>query len=62
MIKGFSDAVFCPYCGGETKVTDTRHAIKYDRTLRRRTCKNCKAVYRTVEIILDELEDSQQKA
>ncbi len=39
----------CIYCGGATKVVNSRAQKKLNQTWRRRECKSCKAVFTTVE-------------
>jgi transcriptional repressor NrdR len=39
----------CIYCGGETKVTNSRSRQKGLQTWRRRQCQSCQAVFTTIE-------------
>lgn len=41
--------MLCPYCGGQTKVTNSRSHNKNQGVWRRRQCKNCQAVWTTTE-------------
>ena len=39
----------CVYCKQKTKVVNSRHFKKTNTTWRRRTCKNCQAIFSTKE-------------
>ena len=40
----------CVYCGGSTRVSNSRPLVRSNRIWRRRSCKNCQAVFTTVEL------------
>jgi transcriptional regulator NrdR family protein len=42
--------MICPKCGGETRITETRHENENRTELRRRICKNCGHQFRTHEV------------
>ncbi len=39
----------CVYCGGDTRVSNSRLQVKANRTWRRRVCLRCKNVFTTLE-------------
>jgi transcriptional repressor NrdR len=41
----------CIYCGGETKVVNSRHQIRNNQVWRRRQCLACQSVFTTHEAI-----------
>lgn len=41
----------CIYCGGETRVTNSRHQKRNNRIWRRRQCLRCKSIFTTKESI-----------
>jgi transcriptional repressor NrdR len=45
----------CTYCGGETKVTNSRHQKKSNQVWRRRQCLACGATFSTSEAVDYEL-------
>ena len=40
----------CVYCGGNTKVSNSRPQVKSNRIWRRRSCSSCQAVFTTIEL------------
>ena len=47
--------MYCPECGVDTEVIDSRHD-KHGRIRRRRQCKNCAARFTTYEVSASEFE------
>jgi transcriptional repressor NrdR len=41
----------CIYCGGETRVVNSRHQKKANQVWRRRQCLVCKAIFTTLEAV-----------
>lgn len=41
----------CIYCGGKTKVVNSRHQRKTNTTWRRRECRNCGGVFTSQEVM-----------
>lgn len=41
----------CTYCGGDTKVTNSRHQVKNNQVWRRRQCLSCQAIFSTEEAV-----------
>jgi transcriptional regulator NrdR family protein len=39
----------CIYCGGKTRVSNSRPLVRSNQIWRRRTCKTCGAVFTTIE-------------
>lgn len=57
------DVRMCPECGSDRiKVVDTRYGNSTgDDLLRRRKCMDCGKTYKTVEIMVEELEELREK-
>jgi transcriptional repressor NrdR len=43
--------MICIYCGGETKVVNSRHQIRNNQVWRRRECLACQSVFTTHETV-----------
>jgi len=49
----------CPYCGGKTRVTQVFGTGGKPVVRRRRICRECRAVFRTVERVRKERSDGR---
>lgn len=46
-----TENMICPYCNGDTKVSNSRPSKKYPEVWRRRKCKRCANIWTTREYI-----------